>query len=95
MSKYIKIIFFWLNVFLYSFQWCKSFGVHKEITFRELKAEQTKINYVVGVNVQRGNGLYSCTTFITLTPRFQLFNRSINRLEFAQKCDVVNMVSLY
>ncbi|XP_046808377.1 vacuolar protein sorting-associated protein 13D [Lucilia cuprina] len=72
-------------------QWCKSFGIHKETTFRELKAEQSKINYVIGVNVQRGTGLYSCTTFITLTPRFQLYNRSTHRLEFAQKCDIKEM----
>ncbi|KAM7356415.1 vacuolar protein sorting 13D [Cochliomyia hominivorax] len=68
--------------------WCKSFGINKETTFRELKADQTKINYVIGVNVQRGTGLYNCTTFITLTPRFQLYNKSSYKLEFAQKCDI-------
>ncbi|XP_073839094.1 vacuolar protein sorting 13D isoform X2 [Musca autumnalis] len=68
--------------------WCKSFGIHKETTFRELKAEKSKTNYVIGVNVQRGKGLYLSTTFITLTPRFQLYNRSSRELYFAQKCDI-------
>ncbi|KAI9588448.1 hypothetical protein GQX74_004293 [Glossina fuscipes] len=28
--------------------WCKSFGIHKDITFRDLKAEKSKISYVIG-----------------------------------------------
>lgn len=56
--------------------------------------EKSKAIYVIGVNVQRGTNLYSCTTFITLTPRFQLYNRSKYRLEFAQKCDIKEMVCI-
>ncbi|XP_058987485.1 intermembrane lipid transfer protein Vps13D isoform X2 [Musca domestica] len=73
--------------------WCSSFGIHKENTFRELKAENSKTNYVIGVNVQRGKGLYLTTTFITLTPRFQLYNRSSRELQFAQKCDITKQMT--
>uniref|UniRef100_A0A1A9X0W3 UBA domain-containing protein n=1 Tax=Glossina brevipalpis TaxID=37001 RepID=A0A1A9X0W3_9MUSC len=68
--------------------WCKGFGIHKETTFRDLKAEKSKINYVIGVNVQRGKGLYCSSTFVTLSPRFQMHNRSSYKLEFAQRYDV-------
>ncbi|XP_075164386.1 vacuolar protein sorting 13D [Haematobia irritans] len=74
--------------------WCKSFGINKETIFRDLKAEKSKINYVVGVNIKRGKGVYFNTTFITLTPRFQLYNRTNIALEFAQKCDVIHEMTV-
>lgn len=67
--------------------------MHKETTFRELKAEKSTKNFVLGVSVQRGKGIYFSTTFITLSPRFQLYNRSSKELQFAQKCDVKSLVS--
>ncbi|XP_037935876.1 vacuolar protein sorting-associated protein 13D [Teleopsis dalmanni] len=70
--------------------WCKSFNIHKETIYRELRAERSKGCYAIGINVRRGRGLYSCTTFITLSPRFQLYNKTCYKLEFAQKCDIKN-----
>ncbi|XP_030375190.1 vacuolar protein sorting-associated protein 13D [Scaptodrosophila lebanonensis] len=71
--------------------WCKSFSIHKNITHRELRAEHTNGCYAIGISVRRGRGIYSCTTFVTLSPRFQLHNKSGYKLEFAQKCDIAKL----
>ncbi|EDW76798.1 uncharacterized protein Dwil_GK18894 [Drosophila willistoni] len=68
--------------------WCKSFIMHKTITHRELRAENTKGCYAIGITVRRGRGLYACTTFVILSPRFQLYNKSGYKLEFIQHCDI-------
>ncbi|XP_033238212.1 vacuolar protein sorting-associated protein 13D [Drosophila pseudoobscura] len=68
--------------------WCKSFSMHKDLSHRELRAENTKGSYAIGISVRRGRGLYACTTFLTLSPRFHLHNRSGYILEFIQRCDI-------
>ncbi|KAH8379915.1 hypothetical protein KR009_008014 [Drosophila setifemur] len=78
------------NAFGLKNTWCKSFSTHKDLTHRELRAENTKGSYAIGISVRRGRGLYACTTFVTLSPRFHLHNRSGYRLEFMQLCDAVN-----
>ncbi|EDV41143.2 uncharacterized protein Dana_GF23570 [Drosophila ananassae] len=71
--------------------WCKSFSTtSKELTYRELRAENTKGSYAIGISVRRGRGLYACTTFVILSPRYHLHNRSGYKLEFIQLCDVAN-----
>ncbi|XP_011209287.2 intermembrane lipid transfer protein Vps13D isoform X2 [Bactrocera dorsalis] len=68
--------------------WCKSFNIHKETFQRQLRAERYKGCYAIGINIRRGRGLYSWTTFIILSPRYQLYNKSTRKLEFSQKCDI-------
>ncbi|XP_067643224.1 intermembrane lipid transfer protein Vps13D isoform X2 [Eurosta solidaginis] len=68
--------------------WCKSFNIHKETYQRQLRAERYKGCYAIGINIRRGRGLYSWTTFIILSPRYQLYNKSTRKLEFSQKCDI-------
>ncbi|KAH8288059.1 hypothetical protein KR018_011097 [Drosophila ironensis] len=70
--------------------WCKSFSTHKDLDNRELRAENTKGSYAIGISVRRGRGLYACTTFVTLSPKFHLHNRSGYKLEFMQLCDITN-----
>ncbi|XP_033150667.1 vacuolar protein sorting-associated protein 13D isoform X2 [Drosophila busckii] len=78
------------NSFGFKNQWCKSFSMVKSTTFRELRTENGPGSYTIGISVRRGKGIYSCTTFVTLSPRFHLYNKTGSRLEFAQKCDVQN-----
>lgn len=68
--------------------WCKSFNIHKETFQRQLRAERYKGCYAIGINIRRGRGLYSWTTFVILSPRYQLYNKSSRKLEFSQKCDI-------
>ncbi|XP_051860655.1 intermembrane lipid transfer protein Vps13D isoform X1 [Drosophila albomicans] len=70
-------------------QWCKSFSLIKHITHRELRTEGGPGCYTIGISVRRGRGLYSSTTFVTMAPRFHLYNKSGHPLQFAQKCNVV------
>ncbi|XP_017089564.2 intermembrane lipid transfer protein Vps13D [Drosophila bipectinata] len=70
--------------------WCKSFSTNKDLTNRELRAENTKGTYAIGISVRRGRGLYACTTFVILSPRYHLYNRSGYKLEFMQLCDIAN-----
>ncbi|KAH8368682.1 hypothetical protein KR084_004755 [Drosophila pseudotakahashii] len=78
------------NAFGTNNAWCKSFSTHKDLAHRELRAENTRGSYAIGISVRRGRGLYACTTFVTLSPRFHLHNRSGYKLEFMQLCDIVN-----
>lgn len=70
-------------------QWCKGFSLIKNITHRELRTEGGPGCYTIGISVRRGRGFYSSTTFVTMSPRFHLYNKSGHKLEFAQKCNVV------
>ncbi|EDW70492.2 intermembrane lipid transfer protein Vps13D isoform X1 [Drosophila virilis] len=71
-------------------QWCKSFSMIKNITYRELRTESGPGCYTIGIRVRRGRGLYSCTTFVTLSPRFHLYNKSGHQLEFTQQCNIIH-----
>ncbi|KAM8708787.1 hypothetical protein ACLKA7_015713 [Drosophila subpalustris] len=70
-------------------QWCKGFPLIKNITHRELRTEGGPGCYTIGISVRRGRGLYSSTTFVTMSPRFHLYNKSGHKLEFSQKCNIV------
>lgn len=42
--------------------------------------------FLVGIEVRAGHGRYRSTSIVTISPRFQLHNKSSYRLLFAQKC---------
>ncbi|EDV97387.1 GH14723 [Drosophila grimshawi] len=71
-------------------QWCKSFSMIKNITYRDLRTENGPGCYTIGIRVRRGRGLYACTTFVTLSPRFHLYNKSGHPLQFSQKCNIIH-----
>ena len=66
--------------------WCQPFNLHKDILHRQLKSNTTSETFVLGIEVRRGRGRYSQTSIVTFSPRFQLYNRSSYKLQFAQKC---------
>ncbi|KAH8405411.1 hypothetical protein KR222_011448 [Zaprionus bogoriensis] len=69
-------------------QWCKSFSLIKSIAYRDLRTENGPGCYTIGISVRRGRGLYACTTFVSLSPRFHLYNKSGHQLEFSQQCNI-------
>lgn len=66
--------------------WCQPFNLHKDILHRQLKSNTTSETFVIGIEVRRGRGRYTQTNIVTFSPRFQLYNRSSYKLQFAQKC---------
>lgn len=75
--------------------WCQPFTLHKDILHRQLKASSNfNETYIIGIEVRRGRGRYSRTSVVTFSPRFQLYNRSSYKLQFAQKCYALTLVSL-
>lgn len=66
--------------------WCQPFNLHKDTLHRQLKSNTTSETFVIGIEVRRGRGRYSQTSIVTFSPRFQLYNRSSYKLQFAQKC---------
>lgn len=46
--------------------------------------------FVVGLEVRSGRGKYRNTNIITISPRYQLHNRSSYKLLFGQMCSVKN-----
>ncbi|KAL0274818.1 UNVERIFIED_CONTAM: hypothetical protein PYX00_002852 [Menopon gallinae] len=71
-------------------QWCQHFHLQVGVQVRRLKVSQRDnrpdIVYVIGINIRRGKGRYRHTNIVTLSPRFQLHNKSSYQLQFAQKC---------
>lgn len=65
--------------------WCQPFQLHKDILNRQLKSGSSNETFVLGVEVRRGRGRYIKTSVVTFSPRFQLYNRSSYKLQFAQK----------
>jgi vacuolar protein sorting-associated protein 13D len=53
------------------------------------------IMYVIGINVRPGRGRYRSTNIVTLSPRFQLHNKSTYQLQFAQRCFATTLVSYH
>ncbi|KAL7019068.1 hypothetical protein ACKWTF_011000 [Chironomus riparius] len=66
--------------------WCQPFNLHKDILHRQLKSNSTNETFIIGIEVRRGRGRYSQTSIVTFSPRFQLYNKSSYKLQFAQKC---------
>lgn len=69
--------------------WCKSLSLHKEIIHRQLRSGNSNETFVIGVEIRRGRGRYSRTSVVTFSPKFQLYNRSSHKLQFAQRCFVM------
>ncbi|XP_069683777.1 intermembrane lipid transfer protein Vps13D isoform X2 [Periplaneta americana] len=71
-------------------QWCQHFHLHKGVQVRRLRVSlrdsRPDIMYVIGINVRPGRGRYRSTNIVTLSPRFQLHNKSTYQLQFAQRC---------
>lgn len=73
--------------------WCQPFSLHKDIINRQLRSVNSNETFIIGIDVRRGRGRYSKTSVITFSPRFQLYNRSSYKLQFAQKCFATIMVT--
>uniref|UniRef100_A0A1B0D2C6 Uncharacterized protein n=1 Tax=Phlebotomus papatasi TaxID=29031 RepID=A0A1B0D2C6_PHLPP len=65
--------------------WCQPFNLHKDTLNRQLKSGVSNETFVIGIDVRRGRGRYSKTSVVSFSPRFQLYNRSRYKLQFAQK----------
>lgn len=57
-----------------------------KVTLRDGRPD---IVFIVGIEVRVGRGKYRSTTIVTVTPRFQLYNKSSYQLLFAQMCFTV------
>ncbi|KAK6626649.1 hypothetical protein RUM44_009125 [Polyplax serrata] len=71
-------------------QWCEHFHLQVGSQVRQLHVSQRDhrpdIVYAIGINIRPGRGRYRNTNIVTLSPRFQLHNKSSYQLQFAQKC---------
>ncbi|XP_055691450.1 intermembrane lipid transfer protein Vps13D isoform X2 [Lutzomyia longipalpis] len=65
--------------------WCQPFNLHKDTLNRQLRSGVSNETFVIGIDVRRGRGRYAKTSVVTFSPRFQLYNRSRYKLQFAQK----------
>lgn len=76
-------------------QWCNSFNLQKGIRVRHLHVTPRDSRpdwvYTIGIDVRMGRGRYRDTYMVTLSPRYQLDNRSSYKLEFSQKFAVENL----
>lgn len=67
--------------------WCTPINLQKDVVqHRNLRAASSNETFMVGLEVRRGRGRYAKTSVVTFSPRFQIYNRSSHRLQFAQKC---------
>nr|CAI5831310.1 unnamed protein product [Callosobruchus analis] len=71
-------------------QWCSNFHAQKGTQYRKLHVSMRggypDTVFVVGIEVRPGRGKYRSTSIVTVSPRYQLHNRSSYRLLFAQMC---------
>ncbi|KAJ6645642.1 Vacuolar protein sorting-associated protein 13D [Pseudolycoriella hygida] len=65
--------------------WCQPFNLRKDILNRQLKSGSSNETFVLGIEIRRGRGRYIKTSVVTFSQRFQLYNRSSYKLQFAQK----------
>lgn len=73
--------------------WCQPFNLHKDILHQQLRSGTSNETFIIGTEVRCGRGRYSKTRVVTFSPRFQLYNRSSYKLQFAQKCYANSSVS--
>lgn len=59
-----------------------------------LRDGRPDVVYLIGVTARAATGRYRATTVVTLSPRYQLHNRSSSTLEMAQKCFASTVVSI-
>ncbi|XP_015598611.1 vacuolar protein sorting-associated protein 13D isoform X2 [Cephus cinctus] len=71
-------------------QWCQHFHLQLGVQVPRLRVSlrdgRPDIVYLIGVATRAARGRYSATTVVTLSPRYQLHNKSSCTLELAQKC---------
>ncbi|XP_037089594.1 LOW QUALITY PROTEIN: vacuolar protein sorting-associated protein 13D-like [Pollicipes pollicipes] len=70
-------------------RWCHHFHLQPDLHVRRLRVAQRDSRrpdwvYVVGIEIRPGRGRYSDTNIITISPRFQIDNRSTHQLLFSQ-----------
>lgn len=65
--------------------WCQPFNLHKDILHQQLQSGISNETFIIGTEVRCGRGRYAKTRVVTFSPRFQLYNRSSYKLQFAQK----------
>lgn len=65
---------------------CTPINLQKDLQNRQLKAASSSDVFIIGVDIRRGRGRYAKTSVVTFSPRFQIYNRSSYKLQFAQKC---------
>lgn len=73
--------------------WCQPFNLHKDISHQQLRSGISNETFIIGIEVRCGRGRYAKTRVVTFSPRFQLYNRSSYKLQFAQKCFANSSVS--
>lgn len=74
--------------------WCQPFNLHKDILHQQLRSGISNETFILGTEVRCGRGRYAKTRVVTFSPRFQLYNRSSYKLQFAQKCFANSSVSV-
>lgn len=75
--------------------WCQPFNLHKDILHQQLRSGISNETFIIGTEVRCGRGRYAKTRVVTFSPRFQLYNRSSYKLQFAQKCFANSSVSVF
>ncbi|KAL3268817.1 hypothetical protein HHI36_007913 [Cryptolaemus montrouzieri] len=69
-------------------QWCSNFHVQKGIQVRKLRVTMTDGRpdtvFVIGIENRPGRGRYRSTNIVTISPRYQVHNRSSYQLVFCQ-----------
>lgn len=73
--------------------WCQPFNLHKDILHLQLRSGSSSETFILGTEIRCGRGRYAKTRVVTFSPRFQLYNRSSFKLQFAQKCYATTLVS--
>lgn len=71
-------------------QWCQNFHLQRGVQVRKLKVSlkdnRPDVVFLVGIEIRQGRGIYRNTSIVTISPRYQLHNRSSYKLQFAQQC---------
>ncbi|XP_066594830.1 intermembrane lipid transfer protein Vps13D isoform X2 [Prorops nasuta] len=71
-------------------QWSQHFHLQPGIQVHRLRVTlrdgRPDIVYLISIATRTARGRYRATTVVTLSPRYQLHNRSSSTLELAQKC---------
>ncbi|XP_015113187.1 vacuolar protein sorting-associated protein 13D isoform X1 [Diachasma alloeum] len=71
-------------------QWSQHFHLQPGVQVHRLRISlrdgRPDIVYLIGVSTRTARGRYRATTVVTLSPRYQLHNRSSCTLELAQRC---------
>lgn len=58
-----------------------------------MKDGRRDVVFLVGIEVRTGRGQYRHTHIVTISPRYQLFNKSSYHLMFSQNCFTTTAVS--